>query len=72
MAKRKVELTDDQREKNELILARIESEKARLFEETRALQQQFRRNIKRKRAKGHSVSGFEEAEQRSSPSYDLD
>ncbi len=49
MAKRKVELTDDQRRKNDLILARIEAERGRLFEETRALQQQFRRNIKRNR-----------------------
>ena len=51
MAKRKVELTDDQKKKNSLILAQIEAERARLFEDTRALQQQFRRNIKRKRSK---------------------
>lgn len=50
MAKRKIQLTDDQKKKNDLILARIEAEKARLYEETRALQQQFRRNIKRKRS----------------------
>ena len=50
MAKRKIELTEDQQRRNDLILARIEAEKNRLFEETRALQQQFRRNIKRKRA----------------------
>ncbi|MGW8319392.1 MAG: hypothetical protein ACWGPS_09120 [Candidatus Promineifilaceae bacterium] len=49
MAKRKVELTEEQKRRNAMILARIEAEKARLFEETRALQQQFRRNIKRKR-----------------------
>jgi hypothetical protein len=55
MAKRKVELTDDQKKRNDLILARIEAEKNRLFEETRALQQQFRRNIKRKRAEGKKV-----------------
>ena len=55
MAKRKVELTDNQRMRNDLILARIEAEKGRLFEETRALQQQFRRNIKRKRAEGKSM-----------------
>ncbi len=54
MAKRKVELTNNQRQRNDLILARIEAEKNRLFEETRALQQQFRRNIKRKRAEGKS------------------
>ena len=53
MAKRKVELTEEQKSKNELILAQIEAERARLFEETRALQQQFRRNIRRKRSKGH-------------------
>ena len=55
MAKRKVELTDDQKQRNLLIHARIESERDRLFEETRALQQQFRRNIKRKRSKSHSM-----------------
>jgi hypothetical protein len=55
MAKRKVELTNNQVKRNDLILARIESEKNRLFEETRALQQQFRRNIKRKRAEGKSL-----------------
>ena len=49
MAKRKVELTDEQKTKNDLILARIETERGRLFEDTRALQQQFRRNIKRNR-----------------------
>lgn len=56
MAKKKVELTTDQKDKNLLILARIEAERDRLFEETRALQQQFRRNIKRKRSKSRSIS----------------
>lgn len=51
MAKRKVELTDEQKNKNLSILAQIEAEKARLFDDTRALQQQFRRNIKRKRSR---------------------
>ena len=51
MAKRKVQLTNDQKSRNDLILARIDAERDRLFEETRALQQQFRRNIKRKRSK---------------------
>lgn len=54
MAKRKVELTEEQKRRNQMILARIEAEKARLFDDTRELQQQFRRNIKRKRAKSHS------------------
>jgi hypothetical protein len=51
MAKRKVELSNDQKSRNDLILARIDAERDRLFYETRALQQQFRRNIKRKRSK---------------------
>jgi hypothetical protein len=55
MAKRKVELTDDQKNRNLMILASIEAERYRLFEETRALQQQFRRNIKRKRSKSRSI-----------------
>jgi len=55
MRKRKVELTDEQRNKNDMILARIEAERDRLFEETRALQQQFRRNIKRKPSKSYLV-----------------
>ncbi len=51
MAKRKVTLNIDQKKNNAMILARIEAERSRLFEETRELQQQFRRNIKRKRSK---------------------
>ncbi len=62
MAKRKVELSEEQKRKNEMILARIEAEKNRLFEETRALQQQFRRNIKRKRSKAQSCAFMEEME----------
>ena len=55
MAKRKVELTEEQKLRNDMILARIDAERDRLFEETRALQQQFRRNIKRKRSKSHAL-----------------
>ena len=62
MAKREIKLTPEQKSKNDLILARIEAEKARLFNDTRALQQQFRRNIKRKRAKGMSQGDMELAE----------
>jgi hypothetical protein len=54
MAKREIKLTEEQKSRNDLILARIEAERARLFDDTRALQQQFRRNIKRKRSKGRS------------------
>lgn len=63
MAKRKIELSDDQKRRNENILAKIEAEKARLFEETRALQQQFRRNIKRKRSNRQMVSRIDEFEE---------
>jgi hypothetical protein len=52
MAKRKVKLTEEQKNRNLMILASIEAERDRLFDETRALQQQFRRNIKRRRSKG--------------------
>jgi hypothetical protein len=50
MAKRKIKLTEEQNRKNDLILARIEAERNRLYEETRALQRQFRRNMKRQRS----------------------
>ena len=59
MAKRKVQLTEDQQRKNQMILAQIEAEKMRLFEETRALQQQFRRNVRRKRS-AHGQMRIEE------------
>lgn len=46
----KVNLTNAQQVKNNEILADIEAEKARLLEETRALQQQWRLEERRKRA----------------------
>lgn len=49
MARRKIQLSEEQKKKNAQILARLEADKKRLFEETRALQQQFRRRIRRKR-----------------------
>ena len=49
MAKRKVELTDEQKLRNEQILARLEAERQRLVEETRALQLQTKRKPGRKR-----------------------
>jgi len=51
MAKRKIELTDDQKQRNAEILARLEADRERLVEETRALQQQERRRPGRKRRK---------------------
>lgn len=51
MAKRKVVLTEEQKAKNAEILARLEAERRRLVEETRALQQQERSRPGRKRRK---------------------
>ena len=44
MSKKKVVLTEDQRKRNAEILARLEEERSRLVEETRALQLQERRS----------------------------
>lgn len=49
MAKRKIELTDAQSRRNAEILLRLEIERQRLLEETRALQQQEKRRPGRKR-----------------------
>lgn len=60
MAKRKVELTNDQKLRNAEILARLEAERQQLEEETRALQQQERRRPGRKR-RGRQLGQLEEA-----------
>ncbi len=49
MAKKKIVLTNAQMEKNAAILGRIENEKARLVEETRALQEQWSTQKRRRR-----------------------
>ena len=54
MAKRKVELTAEQKQRNAEILARLEAERQRLVQETRALQQQTKRKPGRKRKNNHS------------------
>ena len=51
MAKRKVKLTEEQKQRNTEILSRLEMERQRLIEETRALQQQTKRKPGRKRKK---------------------
>ena len=51
MAKRKVKLTEEQKQRNAEILSRLEKERQRLIEETRALQQQTKRKPGRKRKK---------------------
>lgn len=49
MAKGKVKLTEEQKRRNAEILARLERERQRLIEDTRALQEQTRRRPGRKR-----------------------
>jgi hypothetical protein len=49
MARRKVKLTDDQKRRNEEILERLDAERRRLVEETRALQEQTKRKPGRKK-----------------------
>lgn len=59
MARKKVKLTDEQKEKNNAILDRLEEERQRLVEETRALQEQTKRKPGRKK-KNQSTSTAEE------------
>jgi hypothetical protein len=54
MANRDVNLTDEQKERNNQILARLQDEQKRLIEETRALQAQYRRQVRSQRAHGHA------------------
>jgi hypothetical protein len=54
MAKRKPILSEEQKKRNAEILARLEAERQRLVEETRALQMQERRRPGRKRRKKSS------------------
>jgi hypothetical protein len=49
MARRKVKLTEEQKNTNEAILDRLEEERRRLVEETRALQEQTKRKPGRKK-----------------------
>ncbi|MFO7538290.1 MAG: hypothetical protein R6X32_09555 [Chloroflexota bacterium] len=55
MAKRKPILSEEQKKRNDEILARLEAERERLVEETRALQMQERRRPGRKRRKKSNV-----------------
>jgi hypothetical protein len=49
MARKKVELTSEQKDINDEILDRLEMERRRLIEETRALQEQTKRKPGRKK-----------------------
>ncbi len=52
MAKRKVELTEEQKRRNEEILARLKAERQRLAEDTRSLQDDEK--ARRRRRKNRS------------------
>jgi hypothetical protein len=58
MNNRKISLSNEQQQRNDEILSRLEAEKRRLWEETRALQRQYRRQIRDQQVEGQ----FEENE----------
>jgi hypothetical protein len=58
MNNRKINLSNEQQQRNDEILSRLEAEKRRLWEETRALQRQYRRQIRDQQVEGQ----FEENE----------
>lgn len=49
MAKKKVKLTEEQKRRNKEILARIAEEERRMFEDTRALQREWKSKSNRRR-----------------------
>jgi hypothetical protein len=53
MNNRKINLSNEQQQRNEEILSRLEAERRRLWEETRALQRQYRRQIREQHFEGH-------------------
>lgn len=60
MAKTKINLTDDQKRRNAEILARLAEEEARMFEDTRALQREWKSKSNRRRSAGvHSRQQLE-------------
>jgi hypothetical protein len=62
MVKRKIKLTDEQKNKNEEILSRLQEERSRLAEETRAMQEQTKRKPGRKRKKQTKTAVEEQPE----------
>jgi hypothetical protein len=58
MAKRKVALTETQKKRNEQILSRLREEQQRLFEDTRKLQQNWKKRRaehRRRQSRSHSM-----------------
>ncbi len=49
MAKKKVKLTEEQKRRNKEILARLAEEERRMFEDTRALQREWKSKSNRRR-----------------------
>jgi len=49
MAKTKINLTDDQKRRNAEILAQLAAEEERMFEDTRALQREWKSKSSRRR-----------------------
>lgn len=59
MAKTKINLTDDQKRRNAEILARLAEEEARMFEDTRALQRDWKTKSNRRRARAQGSQQLE-------------
>jgi hypothetical protein len=52
MNNRKITLSNEQQQRNDEILSRLEADRKRLWEETRALQRQYRRQIREQSIEG--------------------
>lgn len=59
MAKTKINLTDDQKRRNAEILARLAEEEERIFEDTRALQREWKSSSRRRRSGAESRQQLE-------------
>lgn len=57
MAKSKVQLTDEQKRRNAEILRQIEEEEQRMFEDTRALQREWKSKSSRRRRSRQRAEG---------------
>jgi hypothetical protein len=57
MAKSEVELTEEQKRRNAEILRRIEEEERRMFEDTRALQREWKSRSSRRRRTRQRAEG---------------
>lgn len=55
MSKRKIELSNEQQQKNDEILSRLEIERRTLVEETRAMQENTKRKPGRKRKREEAI-----------------